>query len=73
MVGPTSQSEGQASARLADQLVRHKDNREIKCSNVVLGKCQTSNLRVVKTIRLRKENLESWIGSSDIQARIRKE
>merc|ERR1719270_317617 len=31
------------------------------------GKCQTSNLRVIKTIRLRKENLESWIGSSDIQ------
>ena len=33
------------------------------------GKCQNSNLRVVKTIRVRKEDLDSWIGKSDIKAR----
>ena len=33
------------------------------------GKCQTSNLRVVKTIRVRKEDLEPWISQSDIKAR----
>ena len=33
------------------------------------GKCKTSNLRVIKTIRVRKEDLEPWILKSDIQAR----
>ena len=33
------------------------------------GQCQTSILRVVKTIRVRKEDLDSWIGKSDIKAR----
>ena len=31
------------------------------------GRCQTSNLRVVKTIRVRKEDLEPWIRNSEIK------
>ena len=33
------------------------------------GKCETSNLRVVKTIRVREKDLEPWIAESDIKAR----
>ena len=32
------------------------------------GKCETSNLRVVKTIRVREKDLEPWIAESDIKA-----
>ena len=32
------------------------------------GKCQASKLRVVKTIRVRKEDLEPWIVKSEIKA-----
>ena len=37
-------------------------------TNIKYGKCQTSNLRLVKTIRVRKEDLEPWIVKSEIKA-----